>query len=64
MDTPSSSKDLSPALRSRFLIDPPSDFAPVEDWRAHLASLKEIDDPDEVVLRAIKKAENRIAEED
>lgn len=43
------------------IIDPPSPFAPVAEWRAFLAELRAIKDPDQAVLDAIAEAEAIIA---
>lgn len=43
------------------IIDPPSPFAPVAEWRAFLAELRAIKDPDDMVRQAIAEAEAIIA---
>lgn len=41
-------------------IDPPSPFAPAQEWRQHLADLEKIKDPTPDVLEAIKSAEEHL----
>lgn len=47
-----------------YLIDPPSPFAPLEDWQAYLARLTaaNAESPDPQIEQAIKAAERHIAE--
>lgn len=41
----------------KYIIDPPSDFAPVAEWRAHLKDLRRLrrSDPSDPDLRAAEK---------
>lgn len=46
------------------LIDPPGFFAPIEEWREHLASLESIEQPAADVRAAIADAKRVIAEKE
>lgn len=44
------------------IIDPPTPFASLQDWKDYLAELRRITDPDDQVRDAIEDAEAVIAE--
>lgn len=44
------------------LIDPPSDFAPIEEWREFLEGMLLMDQSDPDVLRYVRMAEDAIKE--
>lgn len=46
------------------LIDPPSPFAPLEEWRVFLKELKSIPDKNAEVLAYIAEAEKRLGKAD
>lgn len=51
----------SQTSRRIYLIDPPSPFAPVEEWRAFLAELDAAEDPSAPeIQRAIRQAKLRL----
>lgn len=47
-----------------YLIDPPSPFAPIDEWRKYLADLRRIRQKTEQIKEAIAEAESHIAERD
>ncbi len=44
-----------------YLIDPPSPFDPIEEWKKFLEQMRELPQDDEGVQAAIEEAEREIA---